>query len=63
MQVYPLVTTIIETRVPFSRKYIAEQGVAMSIWSKTFQTFWSHSSGFALQKQPENLNFQNFFYL
>ena len=31
MQVHPLVFTIIETRAPFSIKYIAEQGVVMSI--------------------------------
>ena len=28
--------------------------------SKTFQTFLSHSSVFASEKQPEKLNFQSF---
>ena len=37
--------------------------VVMSNWSKTFQTFWSHSSVFLLEKQPEKLNFQSFLFL
>ena len=53
--------TFNETRAPTSRKYVAGQGIVMSDWSKTFQTFWSHSSVFALEKQPKNLNFQRFF--
>ena len=33
-------------RAPASRKYVAEQGIAMPNGSKTFQTFRSHSSVF-----------------
>ena len=58
-----LVTTFNETGAPTSRKYVAEQGIVMANSSKTFQTFWSHSSVFALEKQPKNLNFQRGFYL
>ena len=57
----PLVATFSETRAPTSRKYVAEQGIVMPNWSKTFQTFWSHSSVFALEKQPKNLNFDSVF--
>ena len=52
--------TFNETRALTSRKYVIEQGIAMPNWSKTFQTFLSHSSVFALEKQPKNLNFQVF---
>ena len=58
-----LVTTFNETGAPTSRKYVAEQDIVMANSSKTFQTFWSHSSVFALEKQPKNLNFQRGFYL
>ena len=54
-------TTFSETGASTPWKYIAEQGIVIPSWSKTFQTFCSHSSVFALQKQPENLNFQKFF--
>ena len=53
--------TFIETRAPTSRKYVAEQGIVMSNSSKTFQSFWLHSSVFALETQPKNLSFQWFF--
>ena len=33
-------------RAPTSRKYVAEQGIAMPNGSKTFQIFRSHSSVF-----------------
>ena len=52
--------TFSETHATTSRKDVAEQYIVMSNWSKTFQTFWSHSSVFALEKQPKNLNFQRF---
>ena len=52
--------TLNETRAPTSRKYVAEHDILMPNWSKTFQTFWSYSSVFALEKQPEKLNFQSF---
>ena len=52
----PLMATFNEkTRAPTSRKYVAEQGIVMPNWSKTFQTFQSHFSVFALEKQPKNL--------
>ena len=53
----PLVDTFSETRAPTSWKYIAEQGIEMSNWLKTFETFWLNSSVFALEEQPKNLNF------
>ena len=56
----PLVASFTETRAPTSRKYVAEQGIVMANWSETFQIFWSHSFVFALEKQPEKLNFQCF---
>ena len=46
------------TRAPPSKKYVAEKGIVMSNSSKTFNSFYSHSSIFALEKQPKNLNFQ-----
>ena len=53
--------TFREPRAPTSRKYVAEQDIVMRNWSKTFQTFWSDSSSFALEEQPKNLNFQSVF--
>ena len=44
-----------------SKKYVAEQGIAMPNWSETFETFWWHSYPFALEKQRKNLNFQTFY--
>ena len=52
--------TVNETRPPTASKYVAEQGILMQNWSKTFQTFWLRSSVFALEKQPKNLDFQSF---
>ena len=52
--------TFNETRAPISRKYVGEQGIVITSWSKTFQTFWSHSSFCALEKQPEKLIFRVF---
>ena len=56
-----LMATFNETCAPTSRKYAAEQGIAMPNCSKTFQTFRSHSSVFALERKPKNLNFDSFF--
>ena len=56
-----LVVTFNETRAPTSIKYVAEKAIEMPDWSKTFQTFWSHHSVFAIEKLPKNLNFQSFF--
>ena len=56
-----MLASFIETRAPTSRKYVAEQGIVMQNLSKSFQTFLLHSSVFALEKQPKNLNFQSFF--
>ena len=60
-----------ETRAPTSRKYVVEQGLPTPSRLKTFQTFWSISSVFALEKRPEGrperrpekLNFQSFLHL
>ena len=49
--------TFNEARAATSRKYVAEEGIVMPNWSKTFQTLWLHSSVFALEKQPKNLDF------
>ena len=49
-----------ETGAPTSRKYVVEQGLPTPNWSKAFQTFWLHSSVFALEEQPKKLNFQSF---
>ena len=53
--------TFNKTYAATSRKYVAGQGIVMLNWSKTSQTFWSHSSVFSLEKQPKNLNFQSVF--
>ena len=45
--------TFNEMRAPTSRKYVVEQGILMPTWS--------HSSVFALEKQPKKLNSQSFF--
>ena len=44
-----LVATFNETRAPTSKKYIAEKGIRMPNLSETPQSFWSHSSVFALE--------------
>ena len=46
----PLVATFSETRASTSRKYVAEQGIMMLNLSKKLQSFWLHSSVFALEK-------------
>ena len=56
-----LVATVNETRAPTSRKHVSEKGIVNSSWSKTFQSFSSHSYVFPLKKEPKNLNFQSFF--
>ena len=58
-----LLDTFHETRAPTCRKHVYEQAIVMSNWSIKFQTFWSHSSVFPLEKQPKNLNFYSFFCL
>ena len=54
-----MVATFNETRAPTSGKYVTKQDIKIQNWSKIFQTFWSHSSVFALEKQAKNLNFQS----
>ena len=56
-----LLDTFHETRAPTCRKHVSEQAIVISNWSIKFQTFWSHSSVFPLEKQPKNLNFYSFF--
>ena len=48
-----------KTCAPASTKYVAEQGITMPNWLKTFENFWWHSSFFALQKQPKIVIFQS----
>ena len=57
----PLVATFNEPRAVTSRKHVAENGIVMPNWSKTFDTFWSKSSNFALENQPTNLDFHSVF--
>ena len=57
----PLVVTFNETCAPTSRENVAKQGIIMPNWSKTIQTFCSHSSVFPLEKEPKNIFFQNVF--
>ena len=52
-----------ETRVPTAKKYVVEQVLLAPNWLKIFETFWPHSSVFALEEQPEKLNFWSFVYL
>ena len=44
-----MVAALNEMCAPTSRKYVAEEGIVMPNWLKTFQTFRSHSSLFALE--------------
>ena len=53
--------TFDEMRAAISITYVAEQGIVMPNGSIPFQTFWLHTSGFALEKQSKNLNFQKLF--
>ena len=48
-QIEPLVATLNEMCAATSRKYVAEEGIVMPNWLKTFQTFRLHSSLFALE--------------
>ena len=57
----PLLATFNERRAPTSRKYVTEQGIVMPNWWKITETFRSHSSVFALEKQLKNLTFESFF--
>ena len=52
-----LVATFNKTRVPTSRKYVAEQGIIMPNLLQALQSFWSHSSVFALENYPKNAKF------
>ena len=52
--------TFNEKGAPNSRKCVAEQRAIIPNFSDTFQSSWSHSSVFALEKYPKNLNFQSF---
>ena len=56
-----LVATFNATGATTFQKYVPERGIVMTNWSKSCQTFCSHSSVFRLEKQPKNLNFQNVF--
>ena len=57
-----LVATVYETRAPTFRKYATEQCMLMPNLSRINKIFWSHFSVFALEKQPENLDFLSFFF-
>ena len=51
--------TLKETCARTSRKHVGEQVTVMPNRSETCQTFWWHSSFFALEKHPKNLNFDS----
>ena len=55
------VATFNEKRAPTFRKNVTEPDIILSNFLQPLQFFWSHSSVFALEKQPENLSFQSFF--
>ena len=50
-----------EMRGPTFKIYVAEQGMPLPNWLKTFQVFWLHSPGFSIEKRTEELNFHSFF--
>ena len=52
--------TFSKTTALSSRKYISEQGISIPDSSKKNRFFGSHSSVFALEKQPKYPNFQSF---
>ena len=56
-----LVATFNERRLLTSRKCVPGQGILMQNLSETNQSFWLHSSFFALEKQPKSLSFHSFF--
>ena len=49
--------TFNEKRAPTSRKYVAKQYIITPNLLQELQFLWSHSSVFALEKQPENFKF------
>ena len=55
-----LVATFNEKRAPIFRKFVVEQDKIMPNYLQALQCFCSHSSGFGLEIQPENLSFQSF---
>ena len=56
-----LVGSFNEAHAPTCRIYVVRQGLPTPNYAKKFQTFWLHSSVFALEKEPEKLHFQSFF--
>ena len=48
-------------RCTYFQKICTLKGMVLPNWPKTFETFWSHFSVFAIQKQLKNLNFQRLF--
>ena len=53
--------TFNEKGAPTFGKYVGEQDIIMPIFVQSIKFFWSRSSVFALEKQPENLSFQSVF--
>ena len=52
--------TFSKTTALSSRKYVSEQGISIPDLLKKHRFFGSHSSVFALEKQPKYPNFQSF---
>ena len=55
-----MVATFNGRRAVTCRKHVSEQNIIIPNWSKIIQRFWSHSSVFALEKQPISLNCLSF---
>ena len=53
--------TLSETCALNSREYISEPGMSILNLSKKFKLFWSHSSVFALENYPKNVQLSEFF--
>ena len=58
---YPFVATFSARHAPTSKKYVEELGIVIPNWPKIIQIFWSHSSIFALEKQPKHPILQSLF--
>ena len=52
--------TFNERCAPTSRKYVAQQGIAMTDLLEKLKFLWLHTSVYAQQKQQLNLNFRSF---
>ena len=56
-----MVATFNETGARTSKKYVAEQDISMTNWSKPLQSFCEDSPVFAFKKNVNNVKFWGFF--